>query len=225
MREALADSPQFAASRRERAAGPKQNGKRANSTGAIKWLRFLNMKRRPGKKIFLGLAALAALGVPLNALYFQEGRHPAPLFYFGARDAGLPKSAMASAPLPPPRPAEITQAGAASAKTEAPRPDVARGGGLADAISRLLEVGAPKPAPGATSARKAAAAKSGAPKAAGGALAGGGARAKPPAATGRFAKSAAAPARAAAKTPAAEKSGAAARPPRPLAANAQAAGR
>jgi hypothetical protein len=30
--------------------------------------------------VFLSLVALAAIGIPLNALYLQDGRHPAPLF-------------------------------------------------------------------------------------------------------------------------------------------------
>lgn len=30
--------------------------------------------------VFLSFVALAAIGVPLNALYLQDGRHPAPLF-------------------------------------------------------------------------------------------------------------------------------------------------
>jgi hypothetical protein len=34
--------------------------------------------------VFLSLVALAAIGVPLNALYLQDGRHPAPLFHSAA---------------------------------------------------------------------------------------------------------------------------------------------
>ena len=36
--------------------------------------------RRFGFSIVAGIAVLAAIGVPMNALFFQDGRHPAPLF-------------------------------------------------------------------------------------------------------------------------------------------------
>ncbi len=36
--------------------------------------------RRIGVTLILGIAAVAAIGVPMNALFLQDGRHPAPLF-------------------------------------------------------------------------------------------------------------------------------------------------
>ena len=36
--------------------------------------------KRTGYALLFGIGALTAIGVPLNALYFQDGRHPAPLF-------------------------------------------------------------------------------------------------------------------------------------------------
>lgn len=33
-----------------------------------------------GVMLILGIVAIAAIGVPMNALFFQDGRHPAPLF-------------------------------------------------------------------------------------------------------------------------------------------------
>ncbi|HEY8124747.1 MAG TPA: peptidoglycan-binding domain-containing protein [Methylocystis sp.] len=50
-----------------------------------------------GATLILGIAAVAAIGVPLNALFFQEGRHPAPLF------SAQPSNGVA--PTPPARPA------------------------------------------------------------------------------------------------------------------------
>jgi hypothetical protein len=57
---------------------------------------------RCGYALLFGIGALAIVGVPLNALYFQEGRHPAPFFATTAQVAEAP-------PSPPTRPAEITQ--------------------------------------------------------------------------------------------------------------------
>ncbi|WP_244613276.1 peptidoglycan-binding domain-containing protein [Methylosinus sp. Ce-a6] len=53
--------------------------------------------------VFLSLAGAAAIGVPLNALYFQDGRHPAPLFHSFAPEP----RAQAPTPLPPARPQAV----------------------------------------------------------------------------------------------------------------------
>ncbi len=57
---------------------------------------------RCGYALLFGVGALATVGVPLNALYFQEGRHPAPFFATTANVVEAP-------PSPPMRPAEIAQ--------------------------------------------------------------------------------------------------------------------
>jgi len=54
---------------------------------------------RIGVTLILGIAAVAAIGVPMNALFLQDGRHPAPLF------SERPSNAVAIAPKPPARPA------------------------------------------------------------------------------------------------------------------------
>lgn len=66
--------------------------------------------------VFLCLAGATAIGVPLNALYFQDGRHPAPLFRSFAPEPRA--AAEAQAPLPPARP----QAVAAPAQPPAIQP-------------------------------------------------------------------------------------------------------
>lgn len=78
-------------------------------------------KRRPGVVLLVALSALAAIGVPMNALFFQDGRHPAPLFAAHA-PAPAEKSAAntAIAPTPPARPNSGAQAKAAT-RTEADR--------------------------------------------------------------------------------------------------------
>ncbi|MGJ0534617.1 peptidoglycan-binding domain-containing protein [Methylocystis sp.] len=55
--------------------------------------------------LILGIAAVAAIGVPMNALFLQDGRHPAPLF------SSPPSNAVLGAPTPPARrPAVIESA-------------------------------------------------------------------------------------------------------------------
>jgi hypothetical protein len=46
--------------------------------------------------VFLSLVALAAIGVPLNALYLQDGRHPAPLFQSAAMEPAQTERAPAA---------------------------------------------------------------------------------------------------------------------------------
>lgn len=79
MREALAANHDLLLDddRREqkRRAG---RGKAKKGLGA----RLFGGRRRA--VVFLSLVALAAIGVPLNALYLQDGRHPAPLFQSAA---------------------------------------------------------------------------------------------------------------------------------------------
>lgn len=40
--------------------------------------------RRAGYGLLIGICALAAIGVPVNALFFQDARHPAPIFLTNA---------------------------------------------------------------------------------------------------------------------------------------------
>lgn len=61
--------------------------------------------RRLSATIILGIAGVAAIGVPMNALFFQDGRHPAPLF-----SAQIPVAPKAETPTPPARPATIETA-------------------------------------------------------------------------------------------------------------------
>jgi len=92
--------------------------------------------------IFLCLAGATAIGVPLNALYFQDGRHPAPLFRSFAPEPRA--QAETQAPLPPARP----QAAAAPAQPQAAQ----------------LQAAQPTPAPHAPAPGKPAATKPAATK-------------------------------------------------------------
>lgn len=55
--------------------------------------------RRAGYALLFGICALAAIGVPMNALFFQDARHPAPMFLTNAltSTATAPPSAKATA--------------------------------------------------------------------------------------------------------------------------------
>jgi hypothetical protein len=75
--------------------------------------------RRMGFLVLLGIGGLALVGVPMNALFFQDGRHPAPLFSVQA-PAPEAENVAAAAPTPPTRPAQMQ---AARAEAEAVRPE------------------------------------------------------------------------------------------------------
>lgn len=74
--------------------------------------------KRTGYALLFGIGALTAIGVPLNALYFQDGRHPAPLFLTTA--LALPATPPAVKPVTAPQTAEApaTQIDAPKAKVE-----------------------------------------------------------------------------------------------------------
>jgi hypothetical protein len=102
--------------------------------------------------ILLGLAGAAAIGVPLNALYLQEGRHPAPLFQASVPAAPEPAAranraaAALSAPLPPSRPASVAPSSRpATAKTDIAKAEPVRAAREPrDPISQLLDSGSAK---------------------------------------------------------------------------------
>ncbi|TDX67341.1 putative peptidoglycan binding protein [Methylosinus sp. sav-2] len=154
MREALAatnhdfllrDEDRGETQRRGRGAKDKA---KANKKGAL--TRLFGGRRRG--VVFLCLAGATAIGVPLNALYFQDGRHPAPLFRAFAPEPRAPESRAAveaPAPLPPARPQTATAPAAqpqsiqpalvphAAAPKPAAKPEQARGE-KRDAIGALL---------------------------------------------------------------------------------------
>jgi hypothetical protein len=109
-----------------RGRGAKDKAK-ANKKGAL--TRLFGGRRRG--VVFLCLAGATAIGVPLNALYFQDGRHPAPLFRAFAPEPRAPESraseprAAAEAPLPPARPQTATAPAQQQAIQPAPVPHAA----------------------------------------------------------------------------------------------------
>lgn len=121
----------LAASRRysypdDRAA--ERRGGRAS--GAPSRLGRVFAARRLGFVISVGFLALAGIGVPMNALFFQDGRHPAPLFAQAPAPTKqeiakneTPKSAATAQVTPPARPvqAEPARVDAIAAAIDPPR--------------------------------------------------------------------------------------------------------
>ncbi len=152
MRDALAFSENdIAVPREPRAPKPKRSGKRAEQPQPERKPMF-RFKLRPRVALFLGFIGLVGVGVPLNALYLQDGRHPAPLF---KSTLTLPKQVAHAAPppAPPHRPAPASEpARAETIKTEVrpSRTETAKAEPAhaektqRDEIGMLLEGAAPK---------------------------------------------------------------------------------
>ncbi|MGD9658110.1 MAG: peptidoglycan-binding protein, partial [Methylocystis sp.] len=89
----------------------------ARRKGRRSFLARMFGENRIGVTLILGIAAVAAIGVPMNALFLQEGRHPAPLFPVHSS-----KNAVMVAPRPPARPAAIEAARTEREAGAQPRP-------------------------------------------------------------------------------------------------------
>ncbi len=98
--------------------------------------------KRIGATLILGIAAVAAIGVPMNALLLQDGRHPAPLF------SVRPSNAVMVAPRPPtrrPAPIEVarTERDAGAVPRLAPKDPIASK--LESLDAKTLETGRTEP--------------------------------------------------------------------------------
>ncbi len=89
--------------------------------------------RRAGYGLLVGICALAAIGVPVNALFFQDARHPAPIFLTNALSstATVPSSVKTTAAHTSETPSMSTagsksriEPGLAPVKSENPRHDL-----------------------------------------------------------------------------------------------------
>jgi len=89
--------------------------------------------------VFFGLAVMVV--VPINALFLQEGRHPAPLFRLAALEPPHPR---ADAPLPPARPAAVAPAKVEAAKLEPAKPESVKNPSASDLIADLIDGRLPK---------------------------------------------------------------------------------
>lgn len=79
--------------------------------------------QRMGMMLLLGIGGLAFVGVPMNALFLQDGRHPAPLF--SARALAPQKDADAPAALERADRPETARIETQPARTEIVRPEIA----------------------------------------------------------------------------------------------------
>jgi len=93
--------PDFSAKYLEQDKSPLRSHEGNKSHRFTKLLKLNNL--RPSPVFFIG--AIATIAVPINALFFQDGRHPAPLFSnkFNSTEARIDLSP----PTPPARPTEI----------------------------------------------------------------------------------------------------------------------
>jgi hypothetical protein len=143
LREALAGMDHDFIVREERPASKAQRKEKKASVRS----RLRVPKLPVDRAVLVAIAAIAIIGVPLNALFLQDGRHPAPLF-----QAPAPLAARADrAPLPPPRPVSANaSARPASAKPEAAHAEATPPSGAQahdktrDAIGLLLVGSAPE---------------------------------------------------------------------------------
>ena len=144
MREALAVSNIDFSPRDERAGGAKRRAKPAAAKRAPFLRRVFGEKGRFRSVLFTGFAGLVAVGVPLNALFMQEGRRPAAAIALKMPPIDAARQSQAAPPSRP-RPAPPSVA-----KTEAPRQEPARIETAKpteknfDAIAQLLGSAAPR---------------------------------------------------------------------------------
>ncbi len=144
MREALAVSNTDFSQRDERAGGAKRRAKAAAPKRAPFLRRVFGEKGHFRSVLFTGFAGLVAVGVPLNALFMQEGRRPAAAVALKMPSIDAARQSQ-PAPAPHPRPAPPSVA-----KTDAPRQEPSRVETAKpteknfDAIAQLLGSAAPR---------------------------------------------------------------------------------
>jgi hypothetical protein len=152
LREALAVSNVEFSPRDERAGGAKRRSKTAAPKRAPFLRRVFGEKGRFRSVLFTGFAGLVAVGVPLNALFMQEGRRPAAAVALKMPPIDAARQSQAAPPSRP-RPAPPSVA-----KTEAPRQEPSRVETAkpmeknVDAIAQLLGSAAPRKNDAAASA-------------------------------------------------------------------------
>jgi Putative peptidoglycan binding domain len=120
LREALAVSNIDFSPSDERAGGAKRRAKPAAAKRAPFLRRVFGEKGRFRSVLFTGFAGLVAVGVPLNALFMQEGRRPAAAVALKMPPIDAARQSQAAPPSRP-RPAPPSVA-----KTEAPRQEPSR---------------------------------------------------------------------------------------------------
>lgn len=171
MRDVSLSAPKFAdfsdnravSSRRAKAPFPPDLGPARPQKERPALARFLRGPRL-GVLVLSGIAGLALIGVPMNALFLQDGRHPAPLF--GARVLtpepieSATKATVSPAPAPAPHPARVEAARVEPDQTKAepaPRAKPGKPQATSDAAAltaEILKSEAPSPAAPAKPVKK-----------------------------------------------------------------------
>lgn len=130
------DFPEERAAPKRRASGPARAPRSNEGRGPAK-------KRRLGAMALFAIGGLALVGVPMNALFFQDGRHPAPLF--SAHVLVPEKPVPAEPPTPPVRP----KVDNARVEAETPKADAApkaRSDAKIDPLAEILKADTAPPA-------------------------------------------------------------------------------
>jgi Putative peptidoglycan binding domain len=144
LREALAVSNVDFSPRDERAGNAKRRAKAAAPKRAPFLRRVFGEKGNFRSVLFTGFAGLVAVGVPLNALFMQEGRRPPAAIALKMPPIDAARQSQAAPPSRP-RPAPPS-----AAKTDAPRQELSRVETAKpaeknfDAIGQLLGSAAPR---------------------------------------------------------------------------------
>ena len=108
------------------------------------WRRVLRSVGGLRLMLALGFCGVVAIGVPVNALWMQDGPHPAPLFHFNKERAETKPVTVAAReiPLPRPRPASLGAASPEPASPAAVKAETTKPATKAfDAIAQLLSGG------------------------------------------------------------------------------------
>jgi hypothetical protein len=99
--ELVARSDQAVAAPRRRPARSKTKQKRASRRRILPAF----LLAHPGRTAACAVVAAVLTGIVLNAAFFQNGRHPAPLF--ASAPTVQPRAARSEVPVPSPRPADV----------------------------------------------------------------------------------------------------------------------
>jgi hypothetical protein len=144
LREALAATNHDFIAKEGRGAKAQRRDKSAKAKPVPLWRRLFGGKRSVKAMFFLGFAAVVAIGVPVNALFLQDGRHPAPIFQKAVSLLALPSAPQQVRSAAPQGESAKQQHASASkseaAATETTRIEAAKPSEKGrDPISRLLE--------------------------------------------------------------------------------------
>ena len=142
MREALAASNIDFSPRDERSAKGKQRAKPGKAKRAPLWRRVIGARGSFGSLLLVGFVGVVAIGVPVNALFMQDGRRPAKSIALNAPQAEPQRQSQAA---PRPRAAAPALAKMDAQKSEPLQAEATKAAEKpVDGIGQWLKGGAPQ---------------------------------------------------------------------------------